>query len=100
MSTRLEDPVVTSARREALAVLVIWLAAMIYTVGYCWMFGYGRDPSDLKLILGFPDWVLWGVVAPWGVCALVSGWFAFGYMTDEDLGAEQEEADEEPESHA
>ncbi len=27
--------------------------------------GYGRDPNTVKLILGFPDWVFWGVLIPW-----------------------------------
>lgn len=29
--------------------------------------GYNRDPNTIKLILGFPDWIFWGVLIPWVV---------------------------------
>jgi hypothetical protein len=87
-----DDPVLRSARREALVVLAVWLTAMLYTVGYCYAFGYRRDPESLTFVLGFPDWVFWGIVTPWTVCTLFSGWFAFAFMTDDDLGAEEAEA--------
>lgn len=80
-----ELPLLKSARREALAALGIWLAATTYSVGYCYLFGYGRDPEKLTFVLGFPDWVFWGLVVPWGVCTIVASLFAFCLMTDEDL---------------
>jgi hypothetical protein len=86
-----DDPVLCSARREALVVLAVWLAAMAYTVGYCYSFGYGRDPETLAFVFGFPDWVFWGIVTPWTLCTMFSAWFAFAFMTDDDLGAEQAE---------
>jgi hypothetical protein len=87
-----EDPLVRSAGREALVVFGVWLIAMIYTVGYCYLFGYNRPPQDVKLVWGVPDWIMWGVFAPWGACYLFSIWFSYGFMRDEDLGAEQPEA--------
>jgi hypothetical protein len=90
-----EDPVVRSARREAIVSILVWLGAMLYTVGYCWQYGYGRAASDVKLIWGIPDWVLWGIVAPWLVCAVISWWFAYGLMSDEPLGAEAPPADDD-----
>jgi hypothetical protein len=90
-STR-PDPVYVSGRREALGVLVIWLAAMAYTVTYCYLHGYGRRVEDLTFVLGFPDWVFWGIITPWLICLGVSWVFAFWFMTDEQLGAEQDEA--------
>lgn len=81
-----EDPVLTSARREMLVALAIWAAATAYTVGYCALYGYNRDPASLKFVFGFPDWIFWGIVVPWGTCTVVSGLFAFGLMRDEDLG--------------
>src|SRR5688500_1292492 len=83
MQTTKEDPVLRSGRREALTVLVIWLAAMAYTVGYCQWFGYGRPLESLTFVFGFPDWIFWGVVVPWLVCLALSWWFSFAYMTDE-----------------
>jgi hypothetical protein len=81
-----EDPVVTSARREASIALGTWLAAMLYTVTYCYLNGYGRDVESLTFVLWFPDWVFWGIVVPWGICILFSTWFAFRIMGDEPLG--------------
>lgn len=85
-----EDPVVRSARREALAALLVWLLAMSYTVGYCYLYGYRRDPSTIRLIWGVPDWVLWGIVAPWTVCTVFAGIFAL-FVSDADLGQERDE---------
>jgi len=90
------DPVLVSARREAIVVLVVWAVAMVYTLGYCWQFGYQRPAEEIELVLGFPDWVFWGVLAPWCVCTIVSGWFAFFFMRDENLGADLEAAGGEP----
>lgn len=91
MTQRMEDPLLHSARREALVVLGVWLAACVYTIGYCYVRGYGRDPETLSLVLGFPDWVFWGIVIPWGASTAVSIWFAMSFMSDEDLGPEPEE---------
>jgi hypothetical protein len=38
-----------------------------------------------------PDWVFWSVVLPWGLCFLLSIWFCFWYMADDDLGQDVEE---------
>ena len=92
-----DDPVLISARREALVVLVVWLAALTYTIGYCSLYGYGRRLEDLTFVLGFPDWIFWGVITPWLCCLVFSWWFSFVFMTDADLGAElDEEANELP----
>lgn len=94
-----DDPVLRSARREALVVLVIWASALAYTVTYCHIYGYGRPEEDLKFVrlfwgIAFPDWVFWGIVAPWGVCFLVSWWFSYAFVKDADLGRERDETDE------
>ena len=91
-----EDPVVRSGRREAVAAMCIWLAAMTYTIGYCWLFGYGRDPASIRLIWGVPDWVLWGVVTPWTICTLLAAGLAFVFMQDADLGDPLSDCDEPP----
>ena len=48
-------------------------------------FGYGRKPESLTFVLGFPDWVFWGLILPWGVCTIISSLFAFWFMVDEEL---------------
>ena len=92
MSRPAEDPVLYSARREAWFALVLWCAAAAWTIGYCAAAGYGRSADSLRFVCGFPDWVFWGIVVPWAVCLAVGLWFPFGFMTDEDLGAEEPES--------
>jgi len=90
------DPVFLSARREALVAVAIWAIATTYSVGYCALYGYGRDPASLTYVLWFPDWIFWGVVAPWLACIAASLWFAFVLMRDEDLGSNEEDDDFSP----
>jgi hypothetical protein len=97
MPERPEDPVLRSGRREARFVMLLWVAALIYTVGYCYLFGYHRTAESLTFILGFPDWVFWGVLAPWVACILVSYWFSHIFMQDEYLG---DDGDEQEVDHA
>lgn len=80
-----ELPLLKSARREALIAFMIWFAAMVYSVGYCVQYGYKRTSESLKFVFGFPDWVFWGLVVPWGVCTIVATLFALFVMKDEDL---------------
>jgi hypothetical protein len=97
MTVMPEDPVVKSGRREALFTLVMWLAAVIYTVGYCTLHGYGPRPHDEHFVLWFPSWVFWGIVAPWLVCAIVSSLFALFVMQDAPLASD---ADAPPDDNA
>lgn len=86
MSERKEHPLLKSTRREALVAFGIWFCATSYSVGYCSLYGYHRDPASLTFVLGFPDWVFWGLVFPWGGFTIVASLFAFCFMKDEDLG--------------
>jgi hypothetical protein len=79
--------VLQSSRREALFVAVVWILSCAYTVGYSALFGYGTSANP-TLQFGIPSWVLWGVLAPWGITTLVTCWFAFFGIRDEDLGEE------------
>lgn len=86
-----EDPLVRSARREAVVVLLLYLAALAWTVGYSVTYGYGRDPRSIQLVFGMPDWIVWGVLAPWGGCYLFSLWFGLFFVQDAELGGSPEE---------
>ncbi len=79
------DPVLQHSRREAIVAIAIWLSAMVYTVGYCTLFGYNLEAHEIHFVFGLPSWVVWGVLLPWTVCLVASGWFAFGFMTDDSL---------------
>ena len=89
MSRPPEDPLVRDARREAAAVALVAVVATAYTVGYCALFGYGREGEPIRFVLGFPSWVFWGILAPWGVCVLISAWFSWRFLRDEDLGEDR-----------
>ena len=78
------DPVYTNSRREAVIVLIVWVLSLIWTVGYCGLAGYG-DPEQVKITLGLPAWILYGVAAPWMVATLFTIVFAFRFIADDDL---------------
>jgi hypothetical protein len=84
------DPILRSSAREAWFVVVVWIVACAYTVGYAWRFAYRT--GDVNLIGGIPEWVVWGVIAPWLACTVLTVWFAFRGIQDEDLGDDAEQA--------
>ena len=91
MNARREDPVLTSARREAWLVFAIWLASCVWSLGVSYRYGYGRDAATLTYVLGFPDWIFWGVIVPWTACTVACFVLAYYVITDEELGEEQAE---------
>lgn len=86
-----EDPVLVSSRREAWITVAIWAVACVWSLTVCYRHGYERDAATLTYILGFPDWIFWGVIVPWTVCTLICFVMAYGVIRDEELGEEQEE---------
>jgi hypothetical protein len=105
MKPRPEDPIVRSSRREALLTVAIWAATLVYTVTYCYTHGYSRGTEGydrtldtslegMKFYFGWPDWVFWGIVLPWGVCTVLSAIFAFVFMRDAPLGPDGDEEEE------
>jgi hypothetical protein len=91
----MKDPVWKSARREALVIAAVALLATLYSLGYCYAFGYARAGEPIRFVLGFPAWVFWGIVAPWLGCVGFAAWFSLAFMTDEDLGSDSQ-ASEDP----
>lgn len=103
-----------NAKREAAIVFRVWAAALIWVVGYCYLHGYKhtddslvvrwglaevRKADDFSLILGFPDWVWWGIMVPWLACSAYTIYFGLYVMTDDDLGAEAHDGEETPHGH-
>src|SRR5947208_11439188 len=86
-----EDPVLTSSRREALITFAIWLVACVYSITVCYQYGYGRDVTTLTYVLGFPDWIFYGVVLPWTICTILCFIMSYFVIADGDLGEEQPE---------
>ena len=89
-----EQLLLRHARREGLIILTVWAIALIWSVGGCYLLGYGRDPATMTMVLGVPDWIFWCVFLPWGLCVLFAVWFCFGIMADDDLGRDR--AEDEP----
>ena len=88
------DPLYLHARREAVVVLIVWLAGLLWTVGYCFFTAYDDIPAgQIRLILGMPAWVFWGVLAPWFVIIGFSIWFGLFYIADDELERGQDESD-------
>lgn len=90
-----EDPVVQSGRRETVVVLVIFLAAMTWTVGYCYLYGYDLAPEQITFVYGVPAWAFWGIGAPWLVCLLISIWFGRFFMGTPSLGKSIDDAEDD-----
>lgn len=70
-------------------VVVLWAVALAYKLLYCSRFAYRRSPETLTFVLGFPDWVFWGVLVPWGGSVLLTAAFALFFMRDGELGDER-----------
>lgn len=90
------DPVFVHSLREAKWILKVFCVFALYTVGYCYLFGFppksieGAENSALQAqVLGMPSWVWWGIVVPWLAANLVTAWFCFGKMQYDSLEDEQ-----------
>ena len=88
MNSSAEDPLLRSARREAIVVTLFGIVALVYTITYCSMFGFNRPIESITFIFGFPDWVFWGILVPWGMCTIVACFFSYVLMEDYDLEGE------------
>jgi hypothetical protein len=89
-----EQQLLRHARREGLVILAAWALALAWSVGYSHLYGYVRQDGEIReirLILGMPAWVFWGIVIPWAVCLVFSVWFCFRFMADDDLGQDPDE---------
>lgn len=115
------DPVYRNSLREAKFILGLWACCFVYTVTFCYSYGYlvhepllssfGPAVTDLfgpleslnripesvtyPLGLGIPDWVFYGVVLPWIICIVLTFWYGFYFFVDDDLseGADTSEKD-------
>lgn len=86
------DPVFLHCRQEAIVILGVWVAAMIWTLSSCAATGY-VDGQDVPTIFGMPSWVCWGIALPWLVADVVAIALCLFYIRDDDLGVAHEGAD-------
>ena len=83
--TTIDDPLVIHSLREAKWIVVVWIVAFVWVVGYCGRYGYYREGEPAANVCGMPAWVFWGVALPWVTATVVSSWFAIFCITDEPL---------------
>ena len=93
------DTLFKNARKEAVLILAVWLAALLWTVPYCYFNGHMSfsetgviTAENISLTCGIPTWVFWGVAFPWGMADLFTIWFCLFYMKDDDLGEDAGDA--------
>lgn len=94
------------ARREAILVMLVWALALVWTLGYCYLHGYRHAANswvvqaglarpvaeqEFRQVAGLPEWVTYGILAPWLACTAVTIVFALFVIRDDDLGTEAEE---------
>ena len=92
------DPTYLHARREAIAIFIVWLAALAWTVPYSYATGYPSpgQPLETPLVWGMPAWVVGGVVGPWIIANVVTIVFCLGYFRLDPLGEDDQQADANP----
>lgn len=121
-----EDHIYRNSLREARFILGLWTCCFLYTVSYCYLFGYlsheplpsatgsavgswfgpleawNRDPDSVTypLGLGIPDWVFYGIAIPWVVCVVLSFWYGLFMFSEDDLSAVDGEQPESREANA
>lgn len=86
---------VRSSRRELKVVIGFALFFAIWSVGYCALNAYDKPAQgeSIRLVMGMPSWVFWGVILPWAVAALFTVWFAIFFMKDHQLDDHVESED-------
>jgi hypothetical protein len=86
------DPAVRHARREAVVVLIAFAVCLVWSVGWCYLWGYD-EPAEGQVakVLGMPSWVFWGVLVPWLAADVFGVWFCFFYLADDPLGEAEDE---------
>lgn len=95
-----------SAKKEALIVVALVAISLVWTLGYCALRGYQHPPDswlvrsglarsrsaeDFAAVAGVPDWILYGIVAPWVFSTLATVYLSLRGMADDDLGVEHED---------
>ena len=84
-SSNAETRSLRQSRRELWLILLAWLGCALWVIGYCSTNGYDLAPEEVSTVLGFPDWVFWGVVTPWMIANAFTFWFCLRFLkNDED----------------
>jgi hypothetical protein len=66
-------------RREALAAILIWFLAGVWTITVSYTLSAERP---IRLIGGLPHWVVWGILLPWATAFVVHVWYSLFFVGD------------------
>ena len=70
--------------KEVKHLLLAWLFFSSWVLIYCGFEAYSQDHEDVKITLGMPSWVFWGIAVPW-ICSIVfTIYFSLFVMKDND----------------
>lgn len=90
------DPTYSNSLKETKVILVIFAVWATYTLTVAYQLGYPTPPksesepaAELSTFLGMPSWVFWSIVVPWLAANIVTGWFCFGYFSNDALDPEE-----------
>ena len=87
------DPVFLNSRREAKIIFCVWFLCLIWAVPVSYMLGYNQEvtPGDVETILGIPRWTFLGIFLPWLAADVITTWFCFRFLKEDDLGQADDE---------
>ncbi len=83
MNDQAEVNSLRQSRRELLFILLTWLGCGLWVIVYCGLYGYNLAPENISTTFGFPDWVFWGIAAPWMGANVVTFWFCLCVLKNE-----------------
>lgn len=64
------------SKREFKKGVIVTAIFILFSTIVSYFLGYKRSVSEIKFILGFPDWVFYGVLIPWIAIVLYTIFFA------------------------
>jgi len=76
------ERVYRETRREAIEILIVWAAALVWTIAYCARNAYHVDVDEFQMVLGMPAWVFWGIALPWVISSVFTIWYGLFRMRD------------------
>jgi len=73
------------SRKELWFMLGTWAFFCIWVLVATGISAYDAEASGENLLLGFPRWVVFGLLLPWFCAIVVTLWFASRFMKDTPL---------------
>lgn len=65
------------SKKEFKKGVIITAFYILFSTILSYYLGYKRTYPDIKLILGFPDWIFYSVLIPWIAIVIYTIYFAF-----------------------